>query len=131
VVLGGGGYNPWTLTRYWTGLWGRLSGRTIPASLPAEGSAILSRLHCDLIDDEDMRPRWLTTLADAQATGAVRAEVTALRDQVLAQVDERRWRASGVVPAATAAAAAAPAPGSLAASAAPAEAKTLLEEVPR
>src|SRR5690606_19767852 len=27
VVLGGGGYNPWTVTRYWTGLWGTLSGR--------------------------------------------------------------------------------------------------------
>src|SRR5690606_1914762 len=26
VVLGGGGYNPWTLARYWTGLWARLSG---------------------------------------------------------------------------------------------------------
>ena len=28
VVLGGGGYNPWTVARYWAGLWGRLlSGR--------------------------------------------------------------------------------------------------------
>ena len=27
VVLGGGGYNPWTLARCWTGLWGRLGGR--------------------------------------------------------------------------------------------------------
>ena len=25
VILGGGGYNPWTLARAWTGLWGRLS----------------------------------------------------------------------------------------------------------
>ena len=33
VVLGGGGYNPWTVTRYWTGLWGTLSGRTVPALL--------------------------------------------------------------------------------------------------
>ena len=34
VVLGGGGYNPWTVVRCWSGLWGRLSGREIPAGLP-------------------------------------------------------------------------------------------------
>jgi len=130
VVLGGGGYNPWTLTRYWTGLWGRLSQRAIPESLPAAGSEILARLHCDLVDDEDLRPQWLTTLADARATAVVRAEVVALRDRVLAQVDERKWR--DFAPArAAATAVGSPAPGRLPVSAAPAEAKTLLEEVPR
>ena len=38
VVLGGGGYNPWTVTRYWTGLWGRLSGRKIPAVAAGRGA---------------------------------------------------------------------------------------------
>lgn len=66
VVLGGGGYNPWTLARYWTGLWGRLSGREIPGRLPEAARAILGRLSCDLLDDEDMRPEWLETLADRQ-----------------------------------------------------------------
>lgn len=124
VVLGGGGYNPWTLTRYWTGLWGRLSGRAIPGSLPAAGTRILQRLQCDLIDDEDMRPEWLTTLGDAPAPAAVRAEVVALRDQALAQVDARRWRAAGPAPATTTN----PGSGAPAASAA---AEPLLEEVPR
>ena len=66
VVLGGGGYNPWTLARYWTGLWGRLSGREIPAQLPEAARAVLSRLSCDLVDDEDVKPEWLATLADRQ-----------------------------------------------------------------
>ena len=66
VVLGGGGYNPWTVARYWTGLWGRLSGREIPARLPEAARAILARLSCDLVDDEDRRPEWLETLADGQ-----------------------------------------------------------------
>jgi acetoin utilization protein AcuC len=66
VVLGGGGYNPWTLARYWTGLWGRLSGREIPGRLPEVARAVLSRLTCDLVDDEDVRPEWLETLADRQ-----------------------------------------------------------------
>ena len=36
VVLGGGGYNPWTVVRCWSGLWGRLSGRPMPGVLPRD-----------------------------------------------------------------------------------------------
>lgn len=75
VVLGGGGYNPWTLARCWTGLWGRLSGRDIPATLPSAAGRILADLQCDLVDDEDMRAEWLTTLADSPNVGAVRKDV--------------------------------------------------------
>lgn len=78
VVLGGGGYNPWTVARYWTGLWGRLSGRAIPASLPEAARAMLAPLKCDLVDDEDFQDEWLTTLADAPLPGPVRAEIDEL-----------------------------------------------------
>jgi acetoin utilization protein AcuC len=83
VVLGGGGYNPWTVARYWTGLWARLSGRAVPAALPESAREVLTRLHCDLIDDEDVAVSWLTTLADAPNEGAVRDEILALRDEAL------------------------------------------------
>lgn len=86
VVLGGGGYNPWTLTRCWTGLWGRLSGRAIPAALPATATAILRELRCDLVDDDDVRPEWLTTLADVPVPGVVRDAAIALRDEALARI---------------------------------------------
>jgi len=75
VVLGGGGYNPWTLARCWTGLWGRLSGHDIPATLPSAARRILADLQCDLVDDEDVRAEWLTTLADSPNVGAVRKDV--------------------------------------------------------
>jgi acetoin utilization protein AcuC len=78
VVLGGGGYNPWTLARCWAGLWGRLSGREIPGVLPAEARLILRGLHCDLVDDEDIEPAWLETLADAPRPGPVRRAVRVL-----------------------------------------------------
>jgi len=91
VVLGGGGYNPWTLARYWSGLWGRLSGRDIPRKLPAEALAILRGLRCDLIDDEDVRAEWLTTLSDQPNRGAVRDEIKALAVRALAGVDESAW----------------------------------------
>ena len=74
----GGGYNPWTVARYWTGLWGTLSGRVIPPALPPSGKTILERLSCDLVDDEDRRPEWLTTLADAPNAGPVRPEIERL-----------------------------------------------------
>jgi acetoin utilization protein AcuC len=81
VVLGGGGYNPWTVARYWAGLWGRLSGRGIPSQLPEAARSILGTLRCDLVDDEDMRDEWLTTLQDAPNQGAVRPQIAALLEQ--------------------------------------------------
>jgi acetoin utilization protein AcuC len=81
VVLGGGGYNPWTLARCWTGLWGRLSGREIPMELPVAAQSLLRGLECDLVEDEDVAAAWLTTLADVPGSGAVRAEVQSLASQ--------------------------------------------------
>jgi acetoin utilization protein AcuC len=83
VVLGGGGYNPWTLARCWTGLWGRLSGRDIPDQLPPEAQLVLADLQCDLVDDEDLKCEWFKSLADAPHEGPVRAEI---RDLVARQM---------------------------------------------
>ena len=80
VVLGGGGYNPWTLARYWTGIWARLSQRAVPDRLPEAASALLRGLQCDLVDDEDIQPRWTTTLCDCPSDLPVRESVCALRD---------------------------------------------------
>ena len=86
VVLGGGGYNPWTLARYWTGLWARLSRRPVPDRLPEAASARLRSLECDLIDEEDVDPRWTTTLADSPSNAPVREAIHALRDRIDARI---------------------------------------------
>ena len=78
VVLGGGGYNPWTVTRYWAGLWGRIAGKEIPARLDTEACAFMSRMECDLIDEEDIEDQWLTTVADTPYPGPVRDEIRSL-----------------------------------------------------
>lgn len=78
VVLGGGGYNPWTLARCWTGLWGRLAGHEIPMVLPGDAQVVLAGLHCDLVDDEEVEAEWLTTLADSPRRGPVREAVRVL-----------------------------------------------------
>ncbi len=64
VVLGGGGYNPWTAARLWAGLWARLRGLEIPDPLAGDAQAVLARLDCDLVDEEDRLPRWVTAMAD-------------------------------------------------------------------
>lgn len=64
VVLGGGGYNPWTTVRCWAGLWGWLNGFAMPERLPEDIEALLAGFTCDLVDDDERDPRWLTTLAD-------------------------------------------------------------------
>jgi len=84
IVLGGGGYNPWTLARCWTGLWGRLRGLALPETLHDEARAVLAALGCDLVDDEDVRPEWLTTLADAPNHGSIRDEIRSLARRALA-----------------------------------------------
>ena len=78
VVLGGGGYNPWTVVRCWSGLWGRLSHRKIPSCLPLDAQAFMQGLECDLVDEEDVKPEWTTTLKDEPSTGPVRKEVSDL-----------------------------------------------------
>ncbi|MBT8107230.1 MAG: acetoin utilization protein AcuC [Gammaproteobacteria bacterium] len=78
VILGGGGYNPWTVTRYWAGMWGRISGQACPERLPEEATAYLRDMECDLIDEDDVEEAWLTTLADANNHGPIRDEIRSL-----------------------------------------------------
>jgi len=86
AVLGGGGYNPWTVIRCWSGLWGRLGGRGIPATLPPEAQAMLGGLHCDLIDEDEVPETWIKTLADRPNAGPVRPEVERLPELVLREI---------------------------------------------
>ncbi len=76
VVLGGGGYNPWSVARCWSGLWARLAKLEIPDRLPRQAQEILRRLECDLIDDDsEICDEWFTTIMDVPRPGAVRGEV--------------------------------------------------------
>jgi len=91
VVVGGGGYNPWTVARCWAGLWGVLAGYEIPDCLPAEATARLEALECDLVDDEDRDPAWLTSLADATDDRLVRQETAALVRDASSVARKGRW----------------------------------------
>ncbi len=75
VILGGGGYNPWTTVRCWTGLWGSLSAQSFPEELPPEVIEILEGFECDLVDEEDIESIWLTDLQDPPNPGPIRDEI--------------------------------------------------------
>jgi len=82
VVLGGGGYNPWTVARYWAGMWGRLTSQAMPCELPEEAQLLLEKMSCELIDEEDIEPDWLTSLVDSPYNGPVRGAIKLLAAEV-------------------------------------------------
>ena len=82
VVVGGGGYNPWTVTRYWAGLWGRMSGQAIPDALPQAAVEMLHGMECDLVDEEDVDVCWFNTIADSPNPGDVRDSVKSLAGSI-------------------------------------------------
>lgn len=82
VILGGGGYNPWTVARYWAGIWGRLTRQAFPARLPDEAVTLLGAMECELIDEDEVDPAWLATLADIAYPGPVREAIRSLAGEV-------------------------------------------------
>ncbi len=84
LVLGGGGYNPYSVARLWTAIWGTLSGRAVPAALPPAAEAVLRAVswegHRLARDKPD---HWFSTLLDAPraipAGAAVEDRIDVLR----------------------------------------------------
>jgi acetoin utilization protein AcuC len=89
VVVGGGGYNPWTTTRCWAGLWGVLAGHDIPDTLPEPALALLAGFESDLVEEDEIEPYWLTTLLDPPRPGPIREAIEGLITE-LARVHCRR-----------------------------------------
>lgn len=81
VLLGGGGYNPWTTTRAWAGLWGVLrSGadiaREVPDTpLPPASRKMFSGFESDLVDEDEIDPRWISHIDDRPNDGPIRSEI--------------------------------------------------------
>lgn len=78
LVLGGGGYNPWSVARCWTGVWGLLNGDEPPARLPPPAEAVLRALNWRHSRGRRPPERWFTTLADPPREGPVRPELRAI-----------------------------------------------------
>lgn len=75
LVLGGGGYNPWSVGRLWTAIWGLIDGRELPGDLPASGRSVLAGLSWNGGGRPDPAPELLRNLLDAPREGPVRPEI--------------------------------------------------------
>ena len=72
LVLGGGGYNPWSVGRLWTGVWATLNGHKIPDALPQSAEAVLRGLRFENNRrGRNPDPHWFTTLRDPDRPGPV------------------------------------------------------------
>ena len=78
LILGGGGYNPWSVGRLWTGVWGVLNGHDMPERLPPEAEAVLRALEWQGAPRRRAPAAYLfTTLQDAPREGRLQDEVRA------------------------------------------------------
>lgn len=83
VVLGGGGYNPWSVGRCWAGVWASLNGLPIPERLPAPAETVLRGLTYDRAAGRNPPEHWFTTLRDTPRRGPVRDEIDRLAEIAL------------------------------------------------
>jgi acetoin utilization protein AcuC len=86
VVLGGGGYNPWSVGRCWAAIWGTLNGFPMPRWLPPEAESVLRGLRFDRAAGRNPPEHWFTTLRDAPRPGPVRDTVKYLAEQTLKEM---------------------------------------------
>ncbi len=84
LVLGGGGYNPWSVGRAWAGVWAMLNDLPIPARLPTAAEAVLRGLQWRHRMGRNPPETWFTTLVDPPRPGPIRPEVRAMPAAVLA-----------------------------------------------
>lgn len=83
LMLGGGGYNPWSVARCWTGIWGLLSGQQLPERLPPDAEAILRALSWRHSRGRHPPEHWFTCLADVPRGGPIRANLRDLARRAL------------------------------------------------
>jgi len=82
VVLGGGGYNPWTVGRCWALIWGTLNNHSIPGRLPPEAEAGLRALTFDRAAGRNPPEHWFSTLLDPPRTGPIRDAIRHLTREI-------------------------------------------------
>ncbi|AWK87034.1 acetoin utilization protein AcuC [Azospirillum thermophilum] len=84
MVLGGGGYNPWSVGRCWAGIWAVLAGLDPAVAPTAEAERVLRGLTWARAAGRNPPEHWFTTMADDPRPGPLRDPVKRVADLVLA-----------------------------------------------
>ena len=77
LMLGGGGYNPWSVGRTWAGFWAVLNGYEIPDRVTPQAEAVLRGLSWRHSRGRNPPEFWFTALADPPRRGPLRPAVRA------------------------------------------------------
>lgn len=75
LVLGGGGYNPWSVARCWSGVWATLNNHEIPDALDPDARLVLERLTSNRKSEQNAPVEWTTTLRDPARPGKIRDDI--------------------------------------------------------
>ncbi|WP_170790842.1 acetoin utilization protein AcuC [Ruegeria lacuscaerulensis] len=86
LVLGGGGYNPWSVARLWTGVWAVLNGTEIPDRLNNTSQSTLRGLRWNRAAGKRPPLHWFETLRDRPNSGEVRDTLRADLAQLAARL---------------------------------------------
>jgi acetoin utilization protein AcuC len=86
VVVGGGGYNPYTVARCWAGIWATLNDIAIPDRATPAAETVLRSLVYNRAAGRNPPAHWFTTLRDAPREGPVRDEIRHLAALTLHEV---------------------------------------------
>jgi acetoin utilization protein AcuC len=91
LVVGGGGYNPWSVARCWSGIWGVLNGFTLPDDVNAPGEAFLRSLSWHRSAGRSPPDHWYTTLRDPARPGPIRPATHELATAARLRIAEAAW----------------------------------------
>ena len=83
IVLGGGGYNPYSVGRLWAGVWATLNRFALPERLLTAAEAVLRGLTYHRAAGRNPPAHWFTTLRDAPREGPIRPEIRTLAARTL------------------------------------------------
>lgn len=83
LVLGGGGYNPWSVGRCWAGVWATLNGIDPAVPVTAEAETVLRGLTWQRARGRNPPDHWFSTIADPPRPGPVREEIRRVIDVVM------------------------------------------------
>jgi len=82
LVLGGGGYNPWSVARCWAGIWGTLTGRDTGIDLNDTARDLLRSIEWRHSLGRNPRKIWFRALADKPRNGPIRDQVRDVARQI-------------------------------------------------
>lgn len=84
LVVGGGGYNPWSVGRCWAGIWAVIAGHD-PGVMPTPAAQqVLRGLTWNRREGRNPPERWFTTIADPPNEGPIRTEICRVAAAVVA-----------------------------------------------